>query len=161
MPVFVLMMSANIVLNKRTDFLNSFNISVLHRITFFKGKGICKGIYLKWSITGKITDAQNKQVLDGATVSVLDSASGIYVKHAVSNAKGEFTVSALPMDTALQVIVSFTGYRDTATTLRIDEKERTLNIDIWKLSVGDELEAVTVVGIKKVTSIHPDLRACR
>jgi hypothetical protein len=98
----------------------------------------------KGKITGKIVDAKDKQVLEGATVSVLDSAAGIYIKHAVSNAKGEFTVTSLPFDTTLQVIVSFTGYRDSSAMIRIRQKNKILDIGTWKLVAGDELEAVTV-----------------
>src|SRR6476620_9366927 len=73
----------------------------------------------KGKITGSMTDAINKQPLNGATISVLDSTSGMFIKHGVSNGKGEFTITALPLDTPLQVIVTYTGYLDTSTVVRI------------------------------------------
>jgi hypothetical protein len=110
----------------------------------------------KGKITGKIIDAKDKQVLDGATVSVLDSAAGIYIKHAVSNAKGEFAVTALPMDTALQVIITFTGYRDTSAMIRISSKTKINSTGAWTMTVGSELEAVTVTARKAPFVVKKD-----
>jgi hypothetical protein len=98
----------------------------------------------KGKISGKIIDVTSKQPLEGATISVLESLSGIYVKHAVSNAKGEFAVTSLPLDTALQVIISFAGYRDTTSTIRINRKITMLNTGIWTLNAGEDLDSVTV-----------------
>jgi hypothetical protein len=110
----------------------------------------------KGKFTGKIVDAKDKQVLEGATVSVLDSAAGIYIKHAVSNAKGEFTVTSLPMDTALQVIITFTGYRDTTAMLRISSKTKINATGTWTMTAGNELESVTVTARKAPFVVKKD-----
>lgn len=110
----------------------------------------------KGKLTGVVADAVNSQPLDGATISVMDSTTGIYFMHAVSNSKGEFTVTALPMDTVLQVIITFTGYHDTTAIIRISSKTKINNSGTWKMIAGDELEAVTVTARKAPFVIKKD-----
>ncbi len=87
-------------------------------------------------ITGTVTDAQSKQILEGATISVLNQETGIFINHGVSNRKGEFQVTGLPQNIVLDVIISFTGYRDSSATFTIDNKVKILNTGNWKMKVG-------------------------
>lgn len=107
-------------------------------------------------ISGKIVDHANKQVLEGATISALNESTGIFIRHAVSSKKGEFTITGLPLNTKIEVIVSFTGYRDSSMVVLIKDKT-VLNIGEWKLDqAGNELEEVTVTARKPPFVVKKD-----
>ena len=96
-------------------------------------------------ISGTVSDAVTKLILEGATISVLNDASGIYLNHGVSNKKGEFQVGGLPVDQPLQVIISFTGYKDTSAVFSLSAKSRILPTGTWSLHISsDDMDSVTV-----------------
>lgn len=115
-------------------------------------------------ISGTVTDEAGKP-LEGATIAVLNDASGIFINHTVSNKKGSFQVSGIPLATTVQVTVSFTGYRDTTRITTIKENNKTLATGTWKLHPGaDDLDSVVVTArrppfIVKKDTIEFDARA--
>lgn len=108
-------------------------------------------------ISGIIKDAKEAKPLEGATISVLDNKTGIFVNHAVSNKRGEFIVSGLPQQLALDVIVSFMGFRDTTASILIPAKTKLLSTGTWNLKPGEEeLEQVVVTARKPPFIVKKD-----
>ncbi|MBO9562946.1 MAG: TonB-dependent receptor [Niastella sp.] len=90
-------------------------------------------------IKGKITDAVNKEVLTGATIT-LSGANNT----TVTDVNGEFLLYAQPGDR--QLVVRYLGYRDTTIALNIKSHEtRSLNIGLS--STYSRLSSVVVMGL--------------
>ncbi len=90
-------------------------------------------------IKGKITDAVNKEVLTGATIT-LSGANNT----TVTDVNGEFLLYARPGDR--QLVVRYLGYRDTTIALNIKSSEtRSLNIGLS--STYSRLSSVVVMGL--------------
>jgi TonB-dependent receptor len=90
-------------------------------------------------IKGKITDAVNKEVLTGATITLLGANNTT-----VTDVNGEFLLYVQPGDR--QLIVRYLGYRDTTITLSIKSSEtRSLNIGLS--STYSRLSSVVVMGL--------------
>lgn len=90
-------------------------------------------------IKGKITDAVNKEVLTGATIT-LSGANNT----TVTDINGEFFLYAQPGDR--QLVVRYLGYRDTAIALRLQSNE-TRSLDIHLSSTYSRLSSVIVMGL--------------
>ncbi|HJT74974.1 MAG TPA: outer membrane beta-barrel protein [Chitinophaga sp.] len=96
-------------------------------------------------ISGQVTDAHTQRSLEGATVSVLNKKTGIFINYGVTGHKGMFQVGGLPESIALEIIVSFSGYRDTSATFTLSGKTKLFNTGVWKLDTAvKELEALVV-----------------
>lgn len=90
-------------------------------------------------IRGKITDAVNKEVLTGATVSLAGTNNAT-----VTDVNGDFLIYARPGNQ--QVVVRYLGYRDTTITFQLKENEtRTTNIAL--ASGYARLSSVMVMGL--------------
>ncbi len=94
-------------------------------------------------ITGAVLDASNKHPLEGATISVLNHQSGIFINHSVSGKKGSFQITGLPLNDSVEVIISFTGYRDTSSVQLLRDKLK--HTGDWMMHAGaNELDSVVV-----------------
>lgn len=90
-------------------------------------------------IKGKITDAVNKEVLTGATITLSGTNNTT-----VTDVNGEFLLYAQPGDR--QLVVRYLGYRDTTITLNVKSGEtRSLNIGLS--STYSRLSSVVVMGL--------------
>lgn len=89
-------------------------------------------------IKGKITDAVNKEVLTGATITLSGVNNTI-----VTDLNGEFFLYAQPGDR--QLVVRYLGYRDTTIALHLQGNE-TRSLDIRLSSTYSRLSSVIVMG---------------
>jgi hypothetical protein len=124
---------------------------------------ICVHAQTTGRIGGTVTDQQNHQLLEGATISVLSHSSGIFINHAVSNKKGQFLVTGLPSNQSLEVVISYMGYKDTAALLMltVDQqsaaKNHLLQTGTWNMRRGsDDLDSVMVTFRKPPFVIRKD-----
>lgn len=100
-------------------------------------------------ISGQIVDARTKQTLQGATISILNKKTGIFINYAVSNRKGQFQIGSVPEKIPVDVIISFTGYNDTSASFTFDGKVKIVNTGTWALDTANqEMEAVVVTARK-------------
>ncbi len=108
-------------------------------------------------ILGTVRDASTKQLLEGATISILSQETGIYMDHAISNKKGEFLVSGLPLNHQVQVFISFTGYKDSTASFILNSKNKIINSGVWNLQTGrEQLDSVVFSGRKPPFIIKKD-----
>ena len=90
-------------------------------------------------IKGKVTDAVNKEVLTGATITLSGTNNTT-----VADVNGEFLLYAPPGDR--QLVVRYLGYRDTTISLQLKGNEtRSLNIGLS--SSYARLSSVVVMGL--------------
>jgi TonB-dependent receptor len=90
-------------------------------------------------IKGKITDAVNKEVLTGATITLSGTNNTT-----VTDVNGEFFLYAQPGDR--QLVVRYLGYRDTTISLNLKSSE-TRSMNIGLSSTYSRLSSVVVMGL--------------
>lgn len=96
-------------------------------------------------ISGRVVDAVSGEGLEGATITATQDSTGIFVAYAVSNRKGAFTLSDLPLNHVVSIVVTFTGYRDKWVAMQIVDGQR--QTGDWKLvRASQELDSVIVTG---------------
>lgn len=67
----------------------------------------------KGSIKGRILDKTSGKTLEAASISAVGKKDSSLLAYTFSNGNGEFTLNGLPVDQALDVFVSYKGFRDT------------------------------------------------
>jgi hypothetical protein len=106
-------------------------------------------------ITGRVVDKTNNHPLEGATISILNKASGIFITHAVSKKDGNFSIGNLQTQTEIELIISYEGFKDTSAVLTTTKK--LMATGDWKLiHSSDELESVTVTSRKPPFRVKKD-----
>jgi|GEM_PF-2292587 len=112
---------------------------------------------LSGRISGNVRDIDLYRPLEGATISVFHHVSGLFIKHAVSGKWGEFTIGGLPLGDSLDLVISFTGYRDTGRTLNIIGSQKVRSIgNLLLRRRGDDLDSVTIKFHRPPFVIHGD-----
>ncbi len=98
----------------------------------------------KASISGIVRDSSSNDKIEYATLTLLMDSSSKVVNGSLSNAKGAFSITALP-EGNYQLRVEFVGYRAKIIhDIRITEKNQSVNI-------GNILLAKTAAMLKEVT----------
>lgn len=99
-------------------------------------------------IKGKIIDAQTKEGIEFANVSLLSPSSGQIVKGTITDASGTFTLKNLP-EGSYTLSVSFIGYNTLTRNVTLTAKNRTLSLRPIALSEDSKvMNEVEVVGQK-------------
>ena len=110
-----------------------------------------------WSqstITGQLVDAQARPV-EAATISLLRSTDRQFVKAAVADAKGNFTLRDIKTGN-YQILISSLGLQDLELPLEVESKP-TYNLGTLSLQAkAEELDAVTVTAEKPVVQVLAD-----
>ena len=83
--------------------MKNFNIAVCLLIACFQS-------FAQGSIKGKLMDTLSKKPLGFATVTVFKSVDTSLITYRLSNPEGEFKVPGLPLNTALRVVISYSGF---------------------------------------------------
>ncbi len=108
------------------------------------------------SISGSVKDAENGSAVEFANVLLLRSRDSSMVAGIITNAKGEFSLSQLPLGNFI-LKISFLGYKDlnTSITLTTNAPEKIL-LNLKLSSNATLLQAAEVVGEKKLIEYSLD-----
>lgn len=70
----------------------------------------CSQLFAQGSVRGKLMDTLSKKPLGFATVTVFKSTDTTLITYRLSNPEGEFRVPGLPVNVALRVVISYSGF---------------------------------------------------
>jgi hypothetical protein len=105
------------------------------------------------SIKGKVKDSTYNFMLTSATIAVYKDSDSSLLQYTLPNNFGEFTVSKLPLNTPLRLIITHIGYKDLVKkcTIPADTKELSMGMlylyQLARDSTGNTLEKVVVTAI--------------
>ena len=110
-------------------------------------------------VAGTVTDPKGAVVV-GATVSVLDVATGVPVKTATTDAQGKYRVAELPAG-SYSVVVSASGFREARQEqVRVEEGKRAAADFKLEVALAETTVTVTASGTKPNTDpVYTSLRA--
>lgn len=98
------------------------------------------------TLKGIVFDSVHNYSLPSATIAIYKTQDSTLLKYQLSNDYGEFNFSSLPLDTKLNLIISYIGYKTLNKNLTIpsDKKE----LDINKLNLFQSDNSLTEVIVK-------------
>ncbi|WP_167015861.1 outer membrane beta-barrel protein [Chitinophaga sp. Cy-1792] len=79
------------------------------------------------SIKGAVKDSTQNFVLSSATVAVYNLSDTTLIQFTIPNNFGEFTISALPLDIPLQLVISHIGYKSLTYIFTLDKNRTIIN----------------------------------
>jgi ferric enterobactin receptor len=102
-------------------------------------------------ISGKVCDKSTNEPMEYATISIVSKQSGKTITGSISDVKGTFAISNLPLDN-YQVNIEFLGYeKTTLDNIAVTNDKRSVSLGIVFLSPKSQsLQSVTVVGDRPV-----------
>lgn len=100
-------------------------------------------------ITGTITDATSKDVVEFATVALV-TLDGKTINGSVADMKGKFTLTKVPAGKH-KLLISFVGYESTTIEVEIDEKKNT--IDLGNVAINSETKVLNEVVVEGQRSL--------
>ncbi|MDR1459840.1 MAG: TonB-dependent receptor, partial [Bacteroidales bacterium] len=125
-------------------FKQKFLSPVLTLLFFVQGSLSAQEAEIQYTISGRVTDSETKEVLPGATITFQNQKSN----GTATNASGEYS---LPVSSGeYTLIVSFMGYEKKTVKVTVD-KSIIQNIDLAPSFVG--LEEVVVSGRNKTENV--------
>ncbi|WP_129717970.1 outer membrane beta-barrel protein [Pedobacter sp. SYP-B3415] len=96
----------------------------------------------KAAIKGTVSDTVSKAPLELATVALVNAKDSSLISYTLSNKKGEFSLSGLPADRSMRLIISFAGYQSFKKNLLLNRGE-TLDMKVISLQ-GTNLADVVI-----------------
>ncbi len=117
-----------------------FSLFIFAHAAFAQQPGV-KG---NGKITGTITDAASKEVVEFATIALI-TADGKTIDGAVADMKGKFTLTKVPAGKH-KLLITFVGYESKSMDVEIDEKNNT--IDLGKVALASETKILNEVVIE-------------
>ena len=75
------------------------------------------------NIKGKVVDSVSNEVLEFATVAVLNAQDSSLVSYTTTIKTGEFTLRNLPAGVALKVVISFIGYNNFRQLMTLEKRD--------------------------------------
>lgn len=98
------------------------------------------------NLTGKVVDSASNEILELATVAVVNPTDSSLISYTVTNKTGEFTLHNLPSDKAIKLVISFITYNNFRKILTL-QKGETLPLGTIKLSIkNNALTQVNITG---------------
>ncbi|MBS1493893.1 MAG: TonB-dependent receptor [Bacteroidetes bacterium] len=109
-------------------------------------------------ISGKVTDKDNNNAIQSATVKLLNSKDSSLVKGTETDANGEFTIANVPYG-KYSVLVELTGYsKSYARGITIDGSNTSQTLDLKLKSGTTTTEEIVVESEKSDIELKPDRR---
>jgi outer membrane receptor protein involved in Fe transport len=105
-------------------------------------------------ISGTVLDSANQNVVEFATVALLEANSDKAINGAVADDKGKFTIKGIAPG-KYKVVVSFIGYETKSLPITVDDKELELG-NITISTQAELLQAVTIEGQKAIIEERVD-----
>lgn len=104
------------------------------------------------SISGKITDAENKPI-PGASVQIRNGSTGFNTKSS-TNSNGEFTFKELPLGGPYTVKVLFIGYGEQVRTGYMLNQGDVVRVDVSMRESSQDLDAVEVTANSLINKVE-------
>lgn len=108
----------------------------------------------KYTISGVVFDQKEKFTLESATVYMQGFKDSSVVSYTTTNAKGDFTLTGNSKEEAINVFVSFIGYKDFSTT--INSSQKTITLDSIFLKPLDNLLDEVVLQSRAPITVKKD-----
>ncbi|MDR2684934.1 MAG: TonB-dependent receptor [Prevotellaceae bacterium] len=124
------------------------SISVVKKIALILTALFCSGaIFSQATLRGKVFDAQTKQPIEFANITIKGQISG-FLGGAVTNEKGLFAVENLPKDTFV-LTVFFTGYDNFEQKIFIGNSQKIIELKPFFLNAAAQvLQEVVAEGMR-------------
>lgn len=122
----------------------------MKKILFFISLFLCTLAYSqtkKFEITGNIQSAEDKELLESATVHIERLKDSSIVSYTITNGKGNFDLVGETADTKIKLVVSFIGFRTFSKI--IDTKSQ--NVGTLLLESANVLDEVVVRSTAPIT----------
>lgn len=98
------------------------------------------------NIQGKVIDSASNEILELATVAVVNPTDSSLISYTVTDKTGAFTLHNLPSDKALKLVISFVTYNNYRQVLNL-KKGETLQLGTLKMVVKtNNLNEVKITG---------------
>lgn len=98
------------------------------------------------NIQGKVVDSASNEILELATVAVVNPVDSSLISYTVTDKTGAFTLHNLPSDKPLKLVVSFVTYNNFRKSLNL-KKGETLQLGTLKMAVKtNDLNEVKITG---------------
>jgi hypothetical protein len=91
-------------------------------------------------ITGTIKSADEKEVLESATVHLERLKDSSIVTYTITDAKGNFKINANTSDTKIKLIVSFIGFKPYSKIIAVKEQQ----VGDLYLKTANTLDAIVI-----------------
>ena len=98
-------------------------------------------------ITGTIKSADEKEVLESATVHVERLKDSSIVTYTITDAKGNFKINANTSDTKIKLIVSFIGFKPYSKIIAVKEQQ----VGDLYLKTANTLDAIVIRSSAPIT----------
>lgn len=118
-------------------------IAIIALLAFTAMAGLAQN---RANITGKVVDSATNEVLELATVAVVNPVDSSLISYTVTNKTGEFSLHNLPADKDIKLVISFVTYNNFRKNLKL-QKGETLQLGTLKLAAkSNELGEVQIKG---------------
>jgi hypothetical protein len=98
------------------------------------------------NIQGKVVDSASNEVLELATVAVVNPIDSSLISYTVTNKAGEFTLHNLPADKTIKLVISFVTYNNFRKNLNL-KKGETLQLGAIKIAAKtNDMSEVKISG---------------
>jgi len=124
----------------------TFLLLILVHTAFSQQSGESKG---NGKITGTITDAASKEVVEFATIALITS-EGKTIDGAVADMKGKFTLTRVPAGKH-KLLISFVGFESKTIDVEIDEKKN--SVELGNVAINSETKVLNEVVVEAQRSL--------
>lgn len=99
----------------------------------------------EYQISGKVIDSDTQEPLEASTVYVESVRDSSMVAYTITDQNGVFVLDARTSSDALNLFITYNGYKPDVRQLKLDQKKITLGSVALELQ-AEQLEGVSVVG---------------
>src|SRR5690606_20233806 len=99
----------------------------------------------EYEISGKVIDSDTQEPLEASTVYVESVRDSSMVAYTITDQNGVFVLDARTSSDALNLFITYNGYKPDVRQLKLDQKKITLGSVALELQ-AEQLEGVSVVG---------------
>jgi hypothetical protein len=116
----------------------------------------CFQLFAQGSIKGNLMDTVSKKPLGFATVTIFKSTDTTLITYRLSNPEGEFKVPGLPLNLALRVVISYSGFEAFRKEFTLENKDP---LDLGTIDMtpsSKSLDEVLVIAERPPVTVKKD-----
>lgn len=106
-------------------------------------------------LKGVVYDSISKEPLASATVAVYTVSDSTLIKYVITDRSGEYVLKQLPVDKAIRITVSFTGYQTFSKKVTCN-RDSVIVVRVSLLHYSSELEEIVISGTKPPVMVKGD-----